>query len=201
MRRECTIDGCRAPQKGFGYCNRHYIRFKKYGDPLGGGTFWGEPERYLQEAVLPFAGTECLTWPYGRDSRGYAVMRAHGLLFSTKVARAVCEIVNGPPPTAGHHAAHSCGNGHLGCVNPNHLRWATPEENTADAIRHGTFPMGERSGVAVLSASDVTEIRSLAGRVSQRKIAARFGVGKSTIGSIIERRSWAHLGGSRQHSD
>lgn len=25
---------CGKPQKGYGYCNKHYIRFKKYGDPL-----------------------------------------------------------------------------------------------------------------------------------------------------------------------
>lgn len=30
----CSICGARA--KGFGYCNKHYIRFKKYGDPLMG---------------------------------------------------------------------------------------------------------------------------------------------------------------------
>lgn len=28
----CKI--CGKPQKGYGYCNKHYIRFKKYGDPL-----------------------------------------------------------------------------------------------------------------------------------------------------------------------
>lgn len=28
----CVI--CGEPQKGYGYCNKHYIRFKKYGDPL-----------------------------------------------------------------------------------------------------------------------------------------------------------------------
>jgi hypothetical protein len=28
----CTI--CGKPQKGLGYCDKHYYRFKKYGDPL-----------------------------------------------------------------------------------------------------------------------------------------------------------------------
>lgn len=28
----CTI--CGKPQKGLGYCDKHYQRFKKYGDPL-----------------------------------------------------------------------------------------------------------------------------------------------------------------------
>jgi len=27
----CMI--CQKPQKGLGYCEKHYIRFKKYGDP------------------------------------------------------------------------------------------------------------------------------------------------------------------------
>jgi hypothetical protein len=31
-RTPCVI--CGKPQKGLGYCNKHYIRFKKYGDPL-----------------------------------------------------------------------------------------------------------------------------------------------------------------------
>lgn len=30
----CSICGKRV--KGYGYCNKHYIRFKKYGDPLMG---------------------------------------------------------------------------------------------------------------------------------------------------------------------
>jgi hypothetical protein len=29
----CSIEGCNHEYKGHGYCNKHYIRFKKYGDP------------------------------------------------------------------------------------------------------------------------------------------------------------------------
>ncbi len=31
MKKKCKI--CGEPQKGLGYCNKHYLRFKKYGDP------------------------------------------------------------------------------------------------------------------------------------------------------------------------
>ena len=31
-RASCVI--CGKPQKGLGYCNKHYLRFKKWGDPL-----------------------------------------------------------------------------------------------------------------------------------------------------------------------
>lgn len=30
----CKIDGCDGENKGYGYCNKHYQRFKKYGDAL-----------------------------------------------------------------------------------------------------------------------------------------------------------------------
>lgn len=32
--KSCAINGCNGKYKGLGYCNKHYIRFKKYGDPL-----------------------------------------------------------------------------------------------------------------------------------------------------------------------
>lgn len=32
----CSIDGCNGKVVGFGYCERHYRRFKNHGDPLAG---------------------------------------------------------------------------------------------------------------------------------------------------------------------
>lgn len=48
--------------------------------------------------------------------------------------RHMCKLKNGDPPTPDHEAAHSCGNGKHGCINPNHLRWATDAENMADTV-------------------------------------------------------------------
>lgn len=33
-------------------------------------------------------------------------------------------------------ATHKCGNGHLSCVNPKHLRWGDPSTNQSDAVMH-----------------------------------------------------------------
>jgi hypothetical protein len=33
-------------------------------------------------------------------------------------------------------AIHCCGNGHLSCVNPAHLRWGTAKDNGKDAHLH-----------------------------------------------------------------
>jgi HNH endonuclease len=46
------------------------------------------------------------------------------------VARIMCELRNGPPPTPEHEAAHICpqGENHR-CIRPDHLAWMTRVEN------------------------------------------------------------------------
>jgi hypothetical protein len=61
--------------------------------------------------------------------RPRTVRRAH---------RVMCEIAHGPKPAPGFVAAHTCGKGREGCVNPRHLRWASQKENMADKLLHGT---------------------------------------------------------------
>lgn len=86
-------------------------------------------------------------------------------------------------------AAHSCGKGHLGCVNPKHLRWDTRSGNFADKIAHGTHNRGEKSPVAKLTNAEVVKIRSLAGSASHSEIARMFGVCASNICLIINGKS------------
>ena len=31
---KCTVEGCENKHRAKGYCQKHYIRYKKYGDPL-----------------------------------------------------------------------------------------------------------------------------------------------------------------------
>jgi hypothetical protein len=32
--KECSVEGCQGHPKGYGWCNKHYQRWKHYGDPL-----------------------------------------------------------------------------------------------------------------------------------------------------------------------
>jgi hypothetical protein len=43
-RKSCRI--CGMPQRGLGLCNKHYIRFKKWGDPLATKVNQNTPVRY-----------------------------------------------------------------------------------------------------------------------------------------------------------
>jgi DNA-binding NarL/FixJ family response regulator len=85
----------------------------------------------------------------------------------------------------GLHAAHSCGR--RACVNPNHIRWATPAENTADKRIHGTHSIGEQNPMAKLSNAQVCEVRALAANGRKHtEIAKEFGMSNSTISQIVK---------------
>lgn len=73
--------------------------------------------------------TECIWWPYGKGSNGYGCMRALDEDVNTTASRVVCKLAHGQPPSPKMEAAHTCHNGHLGCVNPNHLEWQTKRKN------------------------------------------------------------------------
>lgn len=138
----------------------------------------GEAQRFVR-SVAAHTGTECLFWPFGRDKDGYGTVRNKGQ--KRGAHRVVCEMVHGEAPSGEHEAAHSCGNGHLGCVNPIHLSWKTHAQNTAE------------SSWTKLSADDVHRIRLLRGVISQREIAAHFGCVPSHISMI-------HAGHSRKET-
>jgi hypothetical protein len=188
----CKIENCcKGGKLVRGWCQAHYQRWQKYGDPLAGRTPGGEPQRYLREVVLAYDGDECLVWPYTRGGKGYGRIWRDGRM--PLVHRLVCTEIHGDPPTPDHQAAHSCGRGHLGCVTKRHLSWKTRAENQADRLLHGSHSRGERSVMSKLTQANVLEVRALKGKLPQREIAARFGVSRRSIADIQARRGWSWL--------
>lgn len=190
----CSIDGCGRKFLARGFCRRHYYSQVQYGDPLASNilqTSYGEPRKFYEEVVLTYDGDECLIWPFARLDRGYAMMRTRGR--SNRASKVLCEDVNGPPPSPKHEAAHSCGNGHLGCVTKKHLSWKTPSENQADRVIHGTDSRGEKNGYSKLDQDKVREICALKGSLTNRQIAKNYGISTTTVSEIQLGRSWKWL--------
>ena len=187
MARTCSVADCTKLAWARGLCPMHLRRFKRYGDPLGGGTFAGEPLKFAETA----AQTEeqhCILWPFAKDQYGY------GRICNKGVHRLVCEIAHGIAPSGRHEAAHSCGNGHLGCINPHHLRWATHRENHGDRAFHGTNNAGETHGASKLNDEAVREIRSrFAVGEAKASIARSFGVSESNVRKVLSGKSWGHV--------
>ncbi|TAX57100.1 hypothetical protein ELI01_18640 [Rhizobium leguminosarum] len=189
--RLCLILECCNPLYAKGYCQAHYLRLRKHGDPLGGSTPKGEPLRFIHEVSLQNTGDECVAWPFGKNSWGYGTVTIDGKKFIA--SRYVCELVNGPPPTPEHEAAHSCGKGNEACIAPGHLSWKTNAENQADRLEHGTHSRGERNGRAKITEPEAREILALKGIETQRAMAARFAVSRAAISDIHTGRNWAWL--------
>lgn len=184
----CSVDGCTKPIHCRGLCRPHYMRRWRRGiEPAQRRR--GYTIEWLKTEALNFSSDDCLVWPFNKDHAGYGTLRYDGR--PQKASRVVCSLVHGAAPSPHHEAAHSCGNGRLGCVNPRHIRWATPRENQADRIIHGTSNRGKRGK---LTAVDVRNIRSLAKTMKQQAIADRYGMHQSSISYIINnKKNWVWL--------
>lgn len=116
----------------------------------------------------------------------------------------VCEAFLGPRPSHSHHACHNDGVKTNNALN--NLRWATPVENNADKLRHGTvlcgdkhparlnpgyLPLGEAHKMAKLTDGAVREIRS--DNRKQSEIAKDHGVSQTLISQVKRRLIWRHI--------
>ena len=187
----CSIDGCNRPIKARGLCNGHYKRQVKHGDPLGGRASSEDLSKFIEEVAVPYKEAICLIWPFSRGGNGYAYATWNGK--RSGVHRLVCELTSGPPPSPKHEAAHTCGRGHDGCVNPIHLAWKTSKENKADTLLHGTRLRGARNHRAILTEDQVRTIRTLRGAERGIDLARRFAVSPATITSIQKHENWGWL--------
>jgi hypothetical protein len=55
--RTCSIEGCKQPVKGRGWCGMHYARWKRHGDPLNDNAGWRNRRR-SQSEICKIEGCE-----------------------------------------------------------------------------------------------------------------------------------------------
>ena len=111
-----------------------------------------------------------------------------------QISRLVAAAFLGPLPT-GCVVCHN--NGDNTCNKIENLRYATPAQNEADKIKHGTNLLGEKHPRAKLLAHQVNEIRRRFKRGCSinggKALAKEFGVDNTLITRIIQRKIWKDL--------
>ena len=192
VKNPCTIVGCGQKVSGNGLCSMHWQRKKKHGHPGEAGRRRPEfraPLKWIQ-AHVNHEGEDCLPWPYGKAETGYGRLNVGG--DDWYAHRYILTLRKGPAPTPSHEAAHTCGKGHLGCTNPNHLEWKTHVENEADKKLHDTMPIGSRCSWAKLSEQEVDEIRQTKNQ-TLAALGEKYGVSFSLISQIKRGKIWKHI--------
>ncbi len=141
------------------------------------------PKRWLLELMdRPPGDWCCVIWPFTRAQNGYPMAGEDGVI---RPHRIMCEWRHGPAPSPKHQAAHSCGRGDDGCVNPWHLNWRTPAENQDERYQqHGHEPRRK------LTPEQVDEIRAMHTRERTVDTAKRFGVSEANIRQIQSGKTW-----------
>ena len=187
----CKYEGCERSSGFKGFCSLHGNRVRKHGDP----SIASVSDKYRCkinwiEENSGHQGNECLIWPFGVSDNGRGIVGFRGSNMSAP--KAMCFVAHGNPPTPKHEAAHSCGRGHDGCMNPKHLRWATRRENEADKRFHGTLRRGADINTSKLTEADVKSIRTDS-EMTGVDLAQKYGVTPSSISNVRLRKSWAWL--------
>ena len=187
----CSIPDCDKQSIKRGWCNRHYKRWLRHGNPQSGSVLKGAPLKWLEQFLATTATDDCVSWPFGRAAAGYGVVYDNdGKHWG--VHRLVCVRMHGEPENQRFHAAHACGNHE--CINPRHLRWATRAENEADKISPGRSNRGDQRGCAKVTVAQVKIIRaSIWTKDQEKSLAMEFGVTPSTIRQISKGKSWKWL--------
>jgi hypothetical protein len=137
MKTLCSMSGCDGVALARGWCNRHYRRWQKWGDPLATAASVKRVERFLAKVEVD----ECWLW-VGKKVHGYGRFYVgNGDDRQVGAHRFAYELWVGPIPE-GMEIEHSCHTGdpgceggfdcaHRACVNPDHLTLVTPELNAS----------------------------------------------------------------------
>jgi len=150
-------------------------------------------ERFWEKVDIRSDG-ECWPWLAGISNTEYGQVWSEGCTCGAH--RIAWELTYGPIPE-GMCVCHHCDN--KTCCNPKHLFLGTSADNTADRVKkdrsyHPDFH-GEKHTRNVLTAKQVYNIRRryAKGNISQRKLAAEYGVSRGAITGIVYRHNWQHL--------
>lgn len=188
--RGCSVEGCELRHRAHGYCNIHYLRLLKKGDPLAKVQQRGLPDTVRFWEKVERAGIdECWHWKARKGQNAYGQYRSADL-GPVGAHRFAFYLANGFLPE---ETMHTCDV--RSCVNPRHLVAGSRSLNMQDMVakgRHSTIrALGEAHHGAKLTADDIRFIRSSPESLS--KLGARYGVNKTTISGIKNRKSWKHI--------
>jgi len=156
--------------------------------------FWTKVDRngpLPDQSLSHYNGLDrCWVWESRLDTSGYGVFMLLGKSLSSHRTSYFLHHGGYPP----NHVLHRCDNPR--CVNPDHLFSGDYQDNADDRGKKGRTKVGvgEAQHLAKLTAADILTIFEMkAGGGSQRSIASWYGLDRTTIRSVLQRKTWKHI--------
>ena len=176
--RTCTIKDCENRHEAKGYCNNHYIRFKKYGDPF-----------FTKVEMHGMANTsEYKTWRsmkercYNKNSHKYHRYGNRGITVCDRWRNSFIAFFRDmglkPFPKAQIDRINNDGN-----YEPGNCRWATCAENSQN---------GSRTKLTMQKAEKTRELYIIGG-ILQRELGLIYGIRQQTISRIVNNKTWREI--------
>lgn len=189
--RRCSVPGCEGVYDTQGYCARHYMAWRRNGDPTEVRQIQHHGKTPAERLALYTRRTDgCWQWTGARSAKGYGIFNRAA---SSNVAhRAAWELEYGPIPT-GLYVLHRCDN--PACVRLDHLFLGTKADNNADMDAKGRRRTKATQGSAHPK-SKLTEAKVKAIRVSSamgKDLAKKYGVSQTIISAVRKGHIWRHV--------
>jgi hypothetical protein len=123
---------------------------------------------------------------HSRSHNGYPYMSLKGK--NVRISHYIYKRFKGEIPE-NHIVMHACDNS--ACVNPDHLKTGTVDDNIQDKVNKGRQAKGSGNGRAKLTGEQVIAIRK--DPRSLRITAREYGVDYTVISNIRRRKTWKHI--------
>lgn len=130
----CKIDGCEKARSKRGWCDMHYNRWIRHGDPGEAAPRPRTPAPIDITTRYEVRPTGCWEWTGHKDEKGYGTLTRQGKRWSAH--RFMYTLHRGSIPE-GLEIDHLCRN--TSCVNPDHLEPVTRRENLARSTHPSRF--------------------------------------------------------------
>lgn len=159
-------------------------------------TFEQQIELFWSKVAIT-SDDKCWLWLASKNNKGYGQKMLNGQI--TLAHRIAWTLPNYIIPD-GLFVLHSCDN--PSCVNPKHLFIGTNQENMDDMVKKGRYIVrdrtnskGEKNSKHKLTALQVLEIRRCyeANEMNTPQLAVKYGVNKSSIARVINKKAWKDL--------
>ena len=156
-------------------------------------------ERAAIELVRLSPKDKCIEWRHAKNSNGYPMLTTEGKqVLVTRYIKAMTD--NIPMPDSSVQCRHTCDN--PSCINPEHLLWGTPKQNSQDALDRDRTARGQRLPQAKLTDLEVLEARLLfLESESLLAVTTKYGLGNNAAKQMLLGKTYSHVHGAVSEKD